>query len=60
VLVIKIDEYGGSLCLLMPSVLCNIGGLGEFGEKRESEYAKGKNGRKEIESELRRGVGVGH
>ena len=44
----------------MPSVLCNIGGLGEFGEKRESEYAKGKNGRKEIESELRRGVGVGH
>ena len=45
---------------LMPSVLCNIGGLGEFGENRESEYAKGKNGRKEIESELRRGVGVGH
>jgi len=32
-LVIEIvDEYGRSLCLLMPSVLCNIGGLGEFDE----------------------------
>jgi len=26
-----LDEYGGSLCLLMLSVLCNTGGLGAFG-----------------------------
>ena len=27
-----IDVYGENLCLLMPSVFWNIGGLAEFGE----------------------------
>ena len=28
--VLIVDVYGESLCLLMPSVFWNIGGLGEF------------------------------